>query len=365
MADRRTVAVALVASLLGASCAADTDEPDDSVGAVATDATTTVAPATSTTSSTSSTTTTTVPPTTTTTTTSTTSTTTTTTSTTSTTTTTTATTVPPTTTLPPVPGPPPIVPIDPALVPFDTEVEIGRSVNGLPITVVRRGDPTGTRVLAVGVIHGNEAAGVAVIDRLRTDPVPPGVELWLVRSMNPDGEAIGDRRTPISSTSTATSPRTGMCSAGGFWQYGGTGPASEPETQAMVALGSGVRPEIVLWYHQDPVPDRTGQRPSRRDPHPLAVAGLPIVDISGGTYTGTAAQWARMVIPDGGVGITLNSKADVVGRRGRGATSRRVRDRHRVLLTDAHAPTRRRQRTNQSPLGIGVSVRPVPCPRCQ
>ena len=43
--------------------------------------------------------------------------------------------------------------------------------------------------MAIGAIHGNEAAGTAIIDRLAVDPVPDGVELWLVRSMNPDGQA--------------------------------------------------------------------------------------------------------------------------------------------------------------------------------
>ena len=35
------------------------------------------------------------------------------------------------------------------------------------------------------------------------------------------------------------------------------------------------------------------------------ITGLPIVDITGGTYTGTAANWARTVIPDGGETITV------------------------------------------------------------
>ena len=30
-----------------------------------------------------------------------------------------------------------------------------------------------------------------------------------------------------------------------------------------------------------------------------------IVEITGGTYTGTASQWSRAVIPEAGVGITV------------------------------------------------------------
>lgn len=302
MPDRRPAVAVLVASLFVASCASAADESDEVDSTTTTSASPISTTGTSTTPViTSTTTTTSTIPLTTSTTTSTTSTSTSTTS-----TTTTSTTLPPVT-LPPIPGIPPIVPIDPASVPFDTEFEIGRSVNGVPITVVRRGDPSGTRVLAVGVIHGNEADGVAIIDRLRTDPVPPGVELWLVRSMNPDGEAIGDRQNANLVDLNRNFPEHwDVLGEPGFWQYGGVGPASEPETQAMVALGSGVRPDIVLWYHQDlfrlaPGTGRAGDIRLRY----AEIAGLPIVDISGGTYTGTASQWARTVIPDGGVGITV------------------------------------------------------------
>ena len=311
MADRRTAALAVTAAVLLASCTAGADDSDDSVVeiAVASAASSATTTATTTSTTTSTTSATTVVPTTSTTTLAptTTSTTITAATTTTTTTTTTMTTTVPSATVPPIPEISPIVPIDPATVPFDVDVEIGRSVNGVPITVVRRGDPAGTRVLAVGVIHGNEADGVAIIDRLRTDPVPPDVELWLVRSMNPDGEAIGDRQNANLVDLNRNFPENwDVLGEPGFWQYGGAGPASEPETQALVALGAGVRPDIVLWYHQDlfriaPGSGRAGEIRLRY----AEVAGLPIVDISGGTYTGTASQWARTVIPDGGVGITV------------------------------------------------------------
>jgi protein MpaA len=162
-------------------------------------------------------------------------------------------------------------------------------------------------VLAVGAIHGNEAAGTAIIDQLAVAPVPDGVELWLVRSMNPDGEARQDRQNANAVDLNRNFPQNwDVLGEPGFWQYGGSGPASEPETQAMVALGESVRPDVVLWYHQDlfriaPGSGRSGEIRTRY----AQVAGLPIVDITGGTYTGTASQWSRTVIPDAGVGITV------------------------------------------------------------
>jgi murein peptide amidase A len=197
--------------------------------------------------------------------------------------------------------------LDVASWPVDTEVEIGRSVLGRPITVIRRGTPGGVAVLAVGVIHGNEAAGVAIIDRLAAEPVPEGVELWLVRSMNPDGQAIGDRQNANLVDLNRNFPENwDVLGSPGDWQYGGTAPASEPETRAMVALGAGVRPDLILWYHQDLFRIAPGSgRPGEIRTRYAELASLPVVDITGGTYTGTASQWSRTVIRPDGVGITV------------------------------------------------------------
>jgi protein MpaA len=284
-----------------AAVAAPTSSPaTDGTDSPATTSTTTTTPTTSTTTTTPTTSTTTTTPTTTTT------------STTTTTTTTTAAIDPQLAAL----G---IAPIDALAFPVDVEIEIGRSVEDRPITVIRRGDPQGTRVLAVGVIHGNEAAGTAIIDRLATDPVPSGVELWLVRSMNPDGQAIDNRQNAHDVDLNRNFPENwGLLGEPGDWQYAGPAPASEPETRAIVALGASVRPDLILWYHQDlfrisPGTGRSGQIRTRY----AEVAGLPIVEITGGTYTGTASQWSRTVLPDRGVGITVElgptlSEAEIV-----------------------------------------------------
>ncbi|MDW3214515.1 MAG: DUF2817 domain-containing protein [Ilumatobacteraceae bacterium] len=298
---RRPAALLGAAGLVLGATACSTD-PAESTATSAASTSTTPAPTTATPTSTpTSTTTTAIPATTSTTTSTTTTTTTTTTTSTSTPSTTT------TTTLPPPALPAGIEPIDALAFPTDVEVEIGRSVEGRPITVIRRGDPSGTRVLAVGAIHGNEADGVSIIDRLAVEPVPDGVELWLVRSMNPDGQARSDRQNANAVDLNRNFPENwDVLGEPGFWQYGGSAPASEPETRAMVALGASVQPQIILWYHQDlfriaPGSGRSGEIRTRY----ADVAGLPVVDITGGTYTGTASQWSRTVIPEAGVGITV------------------------------------------------------------
>src|SRR5438105_3955414 len=66
---------------------------------------------------------------------------------------------------------------------------VGHSVRGRAIVAYERGDRSAPATLVVGVIHGSEPAGLAVIRHLRTMPVPDGVHLWLVPTVNPDGLA--------------------------------------------------------------------------------------------------------------------------------------------------------------------------------
>ena len=189
----------------------------------------------------------------------------------------------------------------------DTELVIGYSVENRPITVVRRGTAGGTKVLAVGVIHGNEDDGAEIVDVLRVADVPDGIELWLVRSMNPDGQVAQERHNANGvDLNRNFAHNWGPVAEPGNWEYAGSGPASEPETQAMSALGEALRPDLVLWYHQDlfrisPTSGRDGEVRARY----AGLTGLPLIAVTGGTYTGTASQWSRTVVEPRGVGFTV------------------------------------------------------------
>src|SRR6476620_898456 len=63
---------------------------------------------------------------------------------------------------------------------------IGRSVRGKPIVATRYGDATSDRVaLVVGVIHGDEHAGVRIVQALRhIAPTAEGTQLWLITTVN-------------------------------------------------------------------------------------------------------------------------------------------------------------------------------------
>ena len=153
----------------------------------------------------------------------------------------------------------------------------------------------------IGCIHGDEDAGVVVVDHLMTAPVPEGVDLWLVPSMNPDGQAH-QRRTnaPPVDLNRNVPQNWGPLGQPGDSQYAGTGPASEPETAAVVGLIERIRPALAMWYHQDlnridVGSGRAGQIQRRY----AELTGLPVAPVTGGTYTGTATQWEAAAVSRG------------------------------------------------------------------
>jgi protein MpaA len=194
---------------------------------------------------------------------------------------------------------------------FDLDAEVttlGHSVEGRPIVAERVGPRGGRPVVVIGVIHGDEGDGVAVIEELRTGPTPEGVELWLVESMNPDGEAARTRGNAAGVDLNRNFPHDwGPIGEPGDPQYAGSGPASEPETQSIVNFLSVLRPDITIWYHQDlfTISPSTG-REGRVRARYAELTGLPQERISGGTYTGVAATWARQELgPDGSVAFIV------------------------------------------------------------
>jgi protein MpaA len=176
---------------------------------------------------------------------------------------------------------------------------IGASVEGRPIVARRSGSPGGTVVVVVGVIHGDEVAGLAVVNRLRGAAVPAGIDLWLIDSVNPDGVVNSTRGNAHLVDLNRNFPFDWRAMGGpGDPQYAGTGPASEPETQAVVAFLSEIRPALTMWYHQDlfrvnPGTGKDGQIRRRY----AELTGLPLDAITGGRYTGVAATWVKRSIP--------------------------------------------------------------------
>jgi len=184
-------------------------------------------------------------------------------------------------------------------------VVIGRSLEGRDITLEVLGEPGTHRILVVGVIHGNEEAGLEIVEELRRLEPPPGTELWLLDALNPDGLSADQRGNAAGVDLNRNFPHDWQpLGSPGDSQYAGTGPASEPETRAFVEFAEWLQPDITLWYHQDlfrisPAEGFEGLVRSRY----AELTGLPIAGITGGIYTGIAATWQRRTV--GGVSFVV------------------------------------------------------------
>ena len=126
---------------------------------------------------------------------------------------------------------------------------VGHSVQGRRIVAYEVGDPAAARkVLVVGCLHGNECAGIAVVNRLRRLEPLEGVDLWLVPDANPDGHRARTRGNAHGVDLNRNFPHRWKRLRGLF--YSGPRPASEPETRALMGLIRQVRPAVTIWFHQ-------------------------------------------------------------------------------------------------------------------
>ena len=126
---------------------------------------------------------------------------------------------------------------------------VGHSVQGRRIVAHELGDPAATRkVLVVGCLHGNECAGIAVVNRLRRLGPLEGVDLWLVPDANPDGHRARTRGNAHGVDLNRNFPHRWKRLRGLF--YSGPRPASEPETRALMGLIRQLRPAVTIWFHQ-------------------------------------------------------------------------------------------------------------------
>jgi murein peptide amidase A len=130
---------------------------------------------------------------------------------------------------------------------------IGQSVRGKPITATRYGDATSDRVaLVVGVIHGDEHAGLPIVDALRgLASSIESTQLWVISTVNPDGTSAHTRKNAHGVDLNRNFPfrwRGGVPHSNGY--YPGRHPASEPETRAVMGFVRQIQPDVSIWYHQ-------------------------------------------------------------------------------------------------------------------
>ncbi len=195
--------------------------------------------------------------------------------------------------------------------------EIGASVEGRPIVAYRVGTPGGTPVLVVGSIHGDEQAGIEIAEHLRdAAAVPAGLDVWVVPTVNPDGNARGTRTnahgvdlnrnfsTNWAPVDCVALPRN--CA--------GPEPLSEPEARALADLVSTVAPRLTVVYHgaDHVVSAATDVVASPAAVHEYArVSGYPLGSIPcSPACTGTATMFANAAVtPSTAFTVELASKA--------------------------------------------------------
>ena len=136
-------------------------------------------------------------------------------------------------------------------------VLVGKSVQKRAITAVQLGDPAGTRVaLVVGVIHGDERAGLRIVDAIKRRAAQDsaalaGTQLWAIQTVNPDGLTAHTRKNARGVDLNRNFPfrwQDDVPRSNGY--YPGPGPASEPETRAVMAFVRRIQPDLSIWYHQ-------------------------------------------------------------------------------------------------------------------
>jgi hypothetical protein len=153
-----------------------------------------------------------------------------------------------------------------ALQPEGEAFSIGQSVEGRDLLVVRFGSGPIVRMI-IGGIHGGYEANTVVLSQMLIDDlrsgaisVPPDITLYILPNLNPDGyydhlnSSYGRRNANKvdlnrnwDSNWQADWPRAGCF--GGVELTAGTGPFSEPETQALAKFILDNHVDALISYH--------------------------------------------------------------------------------------------------------------------
>lgn len=215
----------------------------------------------------------------------------------------------------PLPSRTPTSPPAPSATPASTaRTLIGHSVAGRELVVERFGDGPLERMIVAGIHGGNEYNTVllaeALIAHLQANPqaLPPGVTLFILPNLNPDGYArswdIYGRANENGVDLNHNFPIAWQAdwSRDGCWRYlhltGGKRPASEPETMALMNFLLTRRVDALISYHSAALGIFPGGDPPDPDSATLAQAIAEVSDYpyppidSGCEMTGSLADWA-------------------------------------------------------------------------
>lgn len=191
---------------------------------------------------------------------------------------------------------------------------IGYSVSGRPIEVYTFGNGEKERMIVAGIHGGYEWNTIALADELiqhifdNPDIIPSDVTLYILRNLNPDGDARDhgiDGRVNNHGVDLNRNFPTNWAAdwdRDGCWSYGpttgGTGPGSEPETRAVMYFLQSHEVETLISYHSAALGVFPGGEPWEKNSIKFAKAlsratGYPFPPIDTGcVFTGTLADYA-------------------------------------------------------------------------
>ena len=184
-----------------------------------------------------------------------------------------------------------------------------------PIVARHFGAPDApVQVVVIGQMHGNETGGRAVVRNLETRPVPDGVGLWLITSLNPDGYRADTRANARGVDLNRNFPASWTSSRTGSGLSSGGRPASESETRGIMRFLTAEKPTAVLSFHQAyDVVDITHRRSRAAGRHLARWMGEQARIVGcGGPCHGTMTEWIDRTL--GAVALTVELDASVSSR---------------------------------------------------
>ena len=202
---------------------------------------------------------------------------------------------------------------------------IGLSHEGRPIDVYTFGEGQREYLIVAGIHGGSEWNTVALANELiryvndHPEVIPSDAKLYIIRNMNPDGEArshdvdgrVNNRGVDLN-RNFPTENWVADWDRDGCWVWrettGGTSGGSEPETRTIMSFISTHNIEAVISYHSAALGVFPGGVPWEPDSIRLAkqlakATGYPYPPLDTGCkYTGTLADWAV----ENGVGAAVD-----------------------------------------------------------
>ena len=209
---------------------------------------------------------------------------------------------------------------------------IGYSVMGRPLEVFKFGNGPSERLIVAGIHGGYEWNTIALADELiaeleeHPELVPEGVTLYILRSLNPDGDARAHARegrvneNGVDLNHNFPYHWKEEWDREGCWNYlpttGGTHPASEPETIALINFINLHDFDALISYHSAALGIFAGGMPPFAPSEALAEKiensspyAYPPVN-TGCEYSGNLTDWASSAKGIPAVDIELTNHQD-------------------------------------------------------